>query len=82
MADNSTNNGKSLFLTADELAALLNVSKRTIWRMKILGAIPPSVRIGRSVRWQRSTIMDWIARGCPAVNSLLSNIFHSLLGVR
>lgn len=56
----------SLFMTADELAALLSVSKRTIWRMKVLGTLPEAIRLGRSIRWQRTAVLEWIERGCPA----------------
>ena len=72
----------SLFMTADELAALLNVSKRTIWRMKVLGTLPQAVRLGRSVRWQRSAVLEWIERGCPAADHALGNLLSSFAGSR
>lgn len=82
MTDNSLDNAESpsLFLTADELAALLSVSKRTIWRMKVLGTLPQAVQIGRSIRWRRSAVLAWIERGCPATNYVLGNLLCSLAG--
>jgi predicted DNA-binding transcriptional regulator AlpA len=50
---------------APDLADLLTVSERQVWRMKDAGLLPPALRIGRLVRWQRSVIDEWIARGCP-----------------
>ena len=29
------------------------------------GRLPPPVRIGRSKRWRRQEILDWISAGCP-----------------
>lgn len=53
-------------LTAKEVAALLNVSMRSFWRLKSEGAIPSPIRLGRSIRWALRTINEWIERGCPA----------------
>lgn len=43
-------------LTAPELAAALRVSVSTVRRLAARGAIPPPVRVGRSVRWRRAEI--------------------------
>ena len=52
-------------LTAKDVAEELRVSLRHVWRMNNSGKLPRPVRIGRSVRWSRSTIIAWIAAGCP-----------------
>ena len=52
-------------LTAKELGALLNLSKRQIFRLNSSGKIPAPIRIGGSVRWANSTIEIWINMGCP-----------------
>jgi excisionase family DNA binding protein len=51
-------------LTAKELAALLDVSLRTIWRRRSDGSMPTPLRVGRSIRWRLSDIRNWIANGC------------------
>ncbi len=57
----------SLLLSAKELARLLALSIRTVWRLKSAGKLPKSVRIGSSVRWQRRIIEKWIEFGAPPV---------------
>ena len=56
---------RKLLLTAKEVAAMLQVSLRTFWRLKSAGEIPAPVRLGGSVRWPQDTILEWIAAGCP-----------------
>jgi len=52
-------------LTAAEAAEMAGVGKRSWWRYSSSGKAPAPVRIGRSVRWRRAELADWIARGCP-----------------
>ena len=52
-------------LSKNEIASLLGVSIRTVQRKQDLGEIPAPVRIGKSVRWVRSQIEEWILAGCP-----------------
>lgn len=53
-------NAESTLLTPKELAELLGVSIRSIWRRINDGTIPEPVRIGRLVRWHRQTIENWL----------------------
>jgi len=57
--------GEPLLVTAAEVAHLLNVSTRTLWRQLSAGLIPPPVRFVGSVRWRIEEIRNWIAEGCP-----------------
>jgi excisionase family DNA binding protein len=66
-------------LSADELAEWLKISKRTIWRLKSAGAIPQPVKIGRSVRWQRTDVAAWLEKGCPVVSSPLNTLLYNLI---
>lgn len=54
-----------LLLSAKELAKLLRVSTRTIWRRKSAGEIPPPIKLGGLIRWQYGQIKSWISAGCP-----------------
>jgi prophage regulatory protein len=54
-----------VLLTADEVAAMLGVSERTLWRLLSAGKVPEPVRFGRSTRWRAAEVADWIDRGCP-----------------
>lgn len=51
-------------LSAKEVADVLGVSKRQIFRLKSSGKIPAPVRVGGSVRFRLSDIEKWIEWGC------------------
>ena len=48
-------------LTAKQLAELLNISPKTIFKMAKAGRIP-SFRIGTAVRFDARLIVDWLRR--------------------
>lgn len=54
-------------IAADELASMLDVSTRTVWRLLSTGRLVQPVRIGGSVRWRLDEVRDWIKNGCPVV---------------
>ncbi len=49
----------------DELAAILKVSSRTVWRLVSSGEAPAPLRIGGSCRWRLKQVQDWIEDNCP-----------------
>jgi len=55
----------ALLLRASEVAGMLNISERTLWRMRSARQVPQPIRVGGTVRWQRLEIESWIADGCP-----------------
>jgi excisionase family DNA binding protein len=55
-----------ILISAEELARLMRVSERTLWRLLSAGKVPRPVRIGRSTRWRYAEVREWIERGCPA----------------
>lgn len=50
-------------LTVKEIAALLNVSERHVWRLRSSARFPEPVKIGRAVRWTRRSVMQYIENG-------------------
>lgn len=54
-----------LLLTAEKVAELLDISVRTLWRLRSAGKLPTPVRLGGSVRWRAHEIVTWIEKGCP-----------------
>ena len=56
----------ALLLSAETLAEFLQVSVRTLWRLRAERKIPTPVSVGGSVRWRTKDIEAWIAKGCPA----------------
>ena len=55
-------------LTVGQLGELLQLSKRTLYRLSDSGAMPHGLRIGGSRRWRRTEIEDWLSCGCPRVD--------------
>ena len=47
-------------MTASEVSALVRVHLRTLRRWAHEGIFPRPIRIGRTVRWRRTDIDDWI----------------------
>lgn len=52
---------ESEFITQDQLAKRLGISKVTVWRMIKDGRLPKMITIGaRSKRWVSADINDWL----------------------
>lgn len=47
-------------LTVREAADVLKISERTLWTLTNSGEVP-SVRVGRSVRYDQNDLTEWIA---------------------
>ncbi len=57
---------KPALISALELAKLLQVSTRTLWRLRSAGKLIKPIKIGGSTRWRLDEVQAWIAEGCPA----------------
>lgn len=55
----------ALLLDVRDVAALLNVSTRSVLRLADRGAMPRAVKLGKLRRWQKKEILAWIDGGCP-----------------
>jgi excisionase family DNA binding protein len=64
MADSKANSDRRL-LAVDDVAAMLGVSGRHVYRLADAGKMPRPFKLGGAVRWDRLAIADWIAAGCP-----------------
>ena len=53
-------------ISASQLAEMLSLSKRTVWRLVAAGKIIEPIRLGTNVRWKLADIEKWIESGCPA----------------
>lgn len=52
------------------LATILEISTRTIWRLRNEGKLPEPIRLGGVCRWRLAEINQWIAAKCPDSQSL------------
>ena len=50
-------------LTADELAALLRINRKTVYAGFKAGEIPGGKRIGGTIRFSRDAVLRWLAEG-------------------
>jgi predicted DNA-binding transcriptional regulator AlpA len=55
----------AMAVDANRLAALLDLSLRTVRRLDSSGKLPRPVRIGGAVRWRLNEIEAWLEAGCP-----------------
>ena len=58
---------EQFLISADQLARLLDISTRSVWRLLHDGRIIAPLRLGGSVRWRLADVKQWVADGCPAV---------------
>lgn len=50
----------SSLLRVEEVAVILGISRRTIYRRVSAGELVPPIKIGASTRWCRSDIENWV----------------------
>ena len=56
---------ETALLDINQVASILNCSSRHVQRMVDAGRMPKPLRLGYLVRWDKSTIKEWISQGCP-----------------
>jgi predicted DNA-binding transcriptional regulator AlpA len=54
-----------LLLKDSDVAELLSVSVRSVWRLNSSHRMPPPIRLAGNVRWRLSDIKEWVDVGCP-----------------
>ena len=52
----------------EELAVVLGISPKTIWRMIDARRLPGVCRLGRIIRVDLEVVNRWIDAGCPALS--------------
>jgi excisionase family DNA binding protein len=56
-------------LTVDEVAALLRVNRKTVYELIGRGEIRGARRLGRTLRFSREAVLDWLRQGCGSRSS-------------
>ncbi len=54
---------QSQVMTADEVAALFRVNRKTVYAAFKAGEIPGGRRIGGTIRFHRGSVLRWLAEG-------------------
>jgi predicted DNA-binding transcriptional regulator AlpA len=55
-------------LTVSEVATMLSIGVRSVWRKAQDGRLPPPIKMTGSTRWAKSTLQDWITEQATAAS--------------
>ena len=64
MPNTSSDHGHALLLKAEEVARMLAISTRTLWRLVSTEGFPQPVKFGGSTRWRAAEVTAWVEHGC------------------
>ncbi|MHC5183303.1 MAG: helix-turn-helix transcriptional regulator [Planctomycetota bacterium] len=54
-----------ILLSANDVAFITGTSRRTVFRWKATGLMPPCIKVGQgAIRWRRIDIEQWIEWDC------------------
>ena len=53
---------KARLLTVREVAALLHLGERSVWKFSACGELPAPIKVGRLRRWDCQDIEDWLSQ--------------------
>ena len=70
-------NPEPILIDVGELAKILRLSPRTVWRLANCGKIPAPLKIGGSRRWRRGDVEQFIAGGCKPVGKVAKAAIQS-----
>jgi predicted DNA-binding transcriptional regulator AlpA len=54
-----------VLLPPSEVARILQISTRTLSRLRAADKIVGPIRVGHGVRWRKDELLKWIEAGCP-----------------
>lgn len=56
----------ALMATVGDVARMLHISVRQVWRLHSTGRLPSPVRLGCCIRWRVDEIRAFVEAGCPS----------------
>ena len=59
-----------LMLRVEDVAAMLAISTRQVFRLADSGKMPRPLKLGGAVRWRKGDLETWIEKGCPNCDPL------------
>lgn len=65
MIQNVEQQSQTLMATVGDVARMLHISIRQVWRLHSIGRLPNPVRLGNCVRWRIDEIRAFVEAGCP-----------------
>ena len=74
MTDSQTTSPESKdsiqMIPVTEVAKILKVSTRSVWRLVSSRKIVPPVKVGGAARWRYDELCQWIESGCPSQETI------------
>ncbi|MBA3483698.1 MAG: helix-turn-helix domain-containing protein [Pirellulales bacterium] len=64
MAETTSVTQGALLLKAEEVAQMLAISTRTLWRLVSTAGFPQPLKLGGSTRWRAAEVTAWVEKGC------------------
>ncbi|MBX9653768.1 helix-turn-helix domain-containing protein [bacterium] len=64
MSSNMGSEVPSALMTMRDLGQMLNLSARSVRRLRRANLLPEPVKLGGTIRWRREVIDQWIRHGC------------------
>jgi len=62
-----------LMLKVEDVATMLAISTRQVFRLSDSGRMPRPLKLGGSVRWRKGDVQAWIEKGCPNCDPMRAN---------
>ena len=56
----------AMLIDVEQVASILSVSARTVYRLSDMGAMPRPRHLNTLIRWSRLEIETWVKAGCPS----------------
>jgi predicted DNA-binding transcriptional regulator AlpA len=56
---------ENLLLDTKQVAKLLSIGERTLWRHANSGRVLKPIKVGSAVRWNARELRQWVEAGCP-----------------
>lgn len=63
--DSAESRNAVTLIRAEDAAAMCKISESFFYKLHKAGRTPSAIRFGRSLRWKRHEIQEWIHAGCP-----------------
>ena len=62
-----------LMLKVEDVATMLAISTRQVFRLADCGKMPRPLKLGGAVRWRIGDVQTWIDKGCPNCDPMPAN---------
>jgi len=69
MADETSSAEAPEVITVEELAHLLRIARGSAYRAVAAGEVPGVVRVGKTLRIHRATVLRWLEQGCAPLKT-------------